>query len=155
MTNSLAHEILFDNQGENIRLDLLFESKTPCTYEITSHDSRGMYQGTIMKGNNLSGPADRFHIPTNITELDQRLIGWHIIFGAPMDGEENKYSASIRFSQGGDQFLSDKICDTGFHKTEKVIIGFARFMAHADFSKSQFKPKKQPSPTSNRSNLLS
>ncbi|MBE7637729.1 hypothetical protein GUA87_12810 [Sneathiella sp. P13V-1] len=90
-----------------------------------------------MKGNNLNGPSDHFLIPTNITELDQRLIGWNIIFGASIDGTENKYSATMRFSQGNGNMLADKIHASGLHNSEKVIIGFARFIAQAEYTKGR------------------
>ncbi len=128
MSGNHIQEILFDEYGEMLRMDVRLESDQPCTYEITTHDSQGVFQGIVMKGNNISGSVDSFNIPTNTGELDQRVVGWHIIFAAPKEEKEHTFLATINFQQGDSSLLDDPICLSGNHSTEKVIIGFARFV---------------------------
>lgn len=128
MSNHRIQEILFDEYGELLRMDVRLESDQACTYEITTHDSHGVFQGTVMKGNNINGPMDSFNIPTNTGELDQRVIGWHIIFAAPKEDKEDTFLATINFQQGDDCLLNGPISLSGNHSSEKVIIGFARFV---------------------------
>ena len=128
MPGNHIQEILFDGYGEMLRMDVRLESDQPCTYEITTHDSQGVFQGTVMKGNNIGGPVDSFNIPTNTGELDQRVIGWHIIFAAPKEEKEDTFLATINFQQGNACLLDGAISLSGHHKSEKVIIGFARFV---------------------------
>ena len=128
MSGNHIQEILFDGYGEMLRMDVRLESDQPCTYEITTHDSQGVFQGTVMKGNNIGGPMDSFNIPTNTGELDQRVIGWHIIFAAPKEEIEDTFLATINFQQGNDCLMNGPISLSGHHSSEKVIIGFARFV---------------------------
>jgi hypothetical protein len=143
MPNKQIHEVSFDDLGEVMQLDICLKSALPCTYEITAHDSSGLFQGTIMKGNNIGGPLDSFHIPTDILELDQRVIGWHIIFGASENDDVEEFSATINFRQGSEELLEKPIGHVGFHKSEKIIIGFARFIQqHSTDNIYEPKPRK-------------
>lgn len=128
MPGNQIQEILFDSHGDMLRMDVRLESDLPCTYEITSHDCHGVFQGTVMKGNNIGGPVDSFNIPTNIGELDQRVVGWHIIFAAPKEEKESTFLAAINFFQGDVDLLKDPISLSGNHSAEKFFIGFARFV---------------------------
>ncbi|MEH6404733.1 MAG: hypothetical protein V7750_15260 [Sneathiella sp.] len=128
MPSNQIQEILFNGHGDMLRMDVRLESDLPCTYEITTHDCHGVFQGTVMKGNNIGGPVDSFNIPTNIGELDQRVVGWHIIFAAPKEERESTFLAAINFHQGDVGLLNSPISLSGNHSAEKIFIGFARFV---------------------------
>ncbi|MBO6824600.1 MAG: hypothetical protein JJ879_00250 [Sneathiella sp.] len=132
MPSTHLTEISFDSKGEPLKLELSLISQLPSTFEITSHDRHGVYQGTIMKGNNLNGPNDSFHIPTSVDELDQRIIGWNIIFSSPDELDEAEYEAILNFIQGTDEPLSPPLVKSGAHQNEKIVMGFARFVARPD-----------------------
>jgi|GEM_PF-5920626 len=128
MPSNQIQEILFDGHGDMLRMDVRLESDLPCTYEITTHDCHGVFQGTVMKGNNIGGSVDSFNIPTYVEELDQRVVGWHIIFAAPKEDKENTFLATINFYQGNVALLDGSISLAGNHSAEKIFIGFARFV---------------------------
>jgi len=115
MPSSRLTEISFNAKGDPLRLDLSLTSQLASTFEITSHDRHGVYQGTIMKGNNLNGPDDSFHIPTSVDELDQRIIGWNIIFSEPDEDTNSEYKAILNFVQGTEDALSPPLVKTGLH----------------------------------------
>ena len=141
MTSSNLTEISFNAKGEALRLDLSLKTHLTSMFEITSHDRHGIYQGTIMKGNNLNGPDESFHIPTSVDELDQRIIGWNIIFSSPEEPIETEYQAILNFVQGDETLLTPHLIKSGTHANEKIVIGFARFVARVDTALDIIKPK--------------
>jgi hypothetical protein len=128
MTLTHIPEIFFDSLGETLRMTVKVTAANPCTYEITSHDSHGVFQGTVMKGNNLNGSHDVFNIPTHIDELDQRVVGWHFIFSTRDENRNPCPAAVINFYQGDMELLPTPIALTGDPSKTDVVIGFARFI---------------------------
>ncbi|GLQ06940.1 hypothetical protein [Sneathiella chinensis] len=131
MPHNQIQKVRFDNRGDLLRMDVRLESDQLCTYEITSHDADGLFQGTVMKGNNINDSVDSFNIPTNTEELDQRVIGWHFIFAAPKGDVKRTFQATIDFHQGDIGLLEQPISLSGDLQSEKVIIGFARFVGQS------------------------
>jgi len=125
--NKNIPEIPFDPFGETLYIDVVMESAQVCTYEFTSHDVKGFFQGAIIKGNNISGSRARFHMPVNVENLDHQIIGWHIILAEPAELKDAPFEVTIHFKQEGFAIQQPPLTISGTHSSEKVIIGFARF----------------------------
>ncbi|MFT6557578.1 hypothetical protein [Sneathiella sp.] len=134
MPNREIREVCFDPLSEPVCLSLNLETDYPSTYQITSHDCSGTFQGTLMIGNNISGPTDIITLPINSSALDQQHIGWHFTIAAPSERKKVTYSIEINLSQGHQLLTPEPIHISGHHKIEKVVIGFIKLVAHQSLS---------------------